>query len=285
MTISESAHGVTARLPTKPHSSSSPELPVPLVLPVPKKRNVFRVFYRAAIGRFIARVFHDEIPCLGCTIATSSPLVAPRIKAKLFLRGYEYHEIKFVQKYLRPDRDVIDLGSSLGVVSAQIGRRLHPARRLICVEANPHLADLIRINVRRNAPHVRLDIVSHAVDYPPDGRSIVELALGADNLVAHIVEDEVVPEGIFVPTVSLSEILQRYQIAAYTLVSDIEGSEVGLFEMDGAALLNCRQLIIELHPIIRHERVVLIDEVRAHLEKCLGFRQIDRRGSVYVFEK
>ena len=55
--------------------------------------------------------------------------------------------------------------------------------------------------------------------------------------------------------------------------------------MDSAALCNCRQLIIELHHVIRHGRVVLIDDVRADLETRLGFRQIDRRGSVFVFEK
>ncbi len=280
----ESLRSAPTRLPVEQHSSL-PELPVPPALPVPKKRNIFRVLYRASIGRLIAWAFHDEIPCLGCIIETASPLVKPRIKAKLFLRGYEYHEIKLVQKYLQPDRDVIDLGSSLGVVSAQIGRRLNPDQRLICVEANPHLADLIRANVGRNAPHVQLDIVSMAVDYPPDGRSLVELALGIDNLVAHIVEEVVVPDGIFVPTVSLSRVLQQYHIGAYTLVSDIEGSEVGLLEMDSAALTNCRQVIIELHPIIRHGRVVLIDEVRADLEERLGFRQIARRGSVFVFEK
>jgi FkbM family methyltransferase len=251
----------------------------------PRKRNIFRIFYRASIGRIIARVFHDEIPNMGCVIETRSPLVVPRIKAKLFLRGYEPVEINFVKRYLQPDRDVIDLGSSLGVVASHIGRKLNAGRRVICVEANPALLDIIRANVTRNAPHVQVEIVSGAVEYPLDRRELVELALGFDNLVAHIVEDEVAAQGIFVPVISLTEIIRQYAVGDYTLVSDIEGSEAGLLATDAAALTQCRQMIIELHHTVRHERIVWAEELAAELREQHGFRQIDRRGMVYVFEK
>jgi FkbM family methyltransferase len=264
---------------------SSALLKTQLIPPAPRKRNIFRIFYRASLGRLVARVFHDEIPNMGCVIVTTSPLVVPRIKAKLFLRGYEPVEIQFVKKYLRPDRDVIDLGSSLGVVASHIGRQLHAGRRVIGVEANPQLLDIIRTNVSRNAPQVQVALVSGAVDYPPDRRPWVELALGFDNLVAHIVEDEVVPNGILVPTVSLSEIVQRFELREYALVSDIEGSEAGLLELDSAALTRCRQLIIELHHTVRCGRIILAEELAAELRERHGFRQIDRQGSVYVFEK
>jgi hypothetical protein len=172
-----------------------------LVPPAPRKRNIFRIFYRAAIGRLIARVCHDEIPNMGCVIETGSPLVVPRVKAKLFLRGYEPVEINFVKKYLHPDRDVIDLGSSLGVVASHVGRKLHAGRRVICVEANPQLLDIIRQNVTRNAPHVRVETVSGAVDYPPDRRPLAELALGFDNLVAHIEDELPAASGVDLPDV------------------------------------------------------------------------------------
>jgi FkbM family methyltransferase len=256
-----------------------------LAPPAPKKRNIFRVLYRAAIGKFIARVYHDQIPNMGCVIETHSPLVVPRIKAKLFLNGYEPVEIGFVKKYLHPDRDVIDLGSSLGVVAAHIGRKLHAGRRVICVEANPQLPDIIRANVTRNAPHVPMEIVSGAVDYPPDRREFVELALGCDNLVAHIVEEGGTPQGILVPVIALSDIIRHYAVADYTLVSDIEGSEAGLLEMDDTAVKRCRQMIIELHHTARHERIIRAEDLAAELREKHGFRQIARRGMVYVFEK
>ncbi len=269
---------------------------------------------------------------MGCVIETSSPLVVPRIKAKLFLRGYEPVEINFVKKYLHPDRDVIDLGSSLGVVASHIGRKLHAGQHVICVEANPQLLDIIRANVSRNAPHVQLEIVSGAVDYPPDQRPLVELALGFDNLVAHIVDEVPVVDGVesweapaagsagypqrplrvnpasaihrawwrspatlapggllgafmLVPVISLSKIIKRHNIGEYTLVSDIEGSEAGLLEMDGAGLAHCCQMIIELHHTVRRDRIILAEELATELQAKYNFKQIDRHGSVYVFEK
>jgi FkbM family methyltransferase len=256
-----------------------------VLLPAPRKRNIFRVFYRASIGRMAARVFNDHIPNSGCLIETASPLVVPRIKAKLLLRGYEPVEIGFVKKYLRADRDVIDLGSSLGVVAAHIGQRLQAGRRVICVEANAQLADVIRVNVCGNAPHVDVEIVSGAVAYPPDGRATVELALGFDNLVAHIVEDDAALASLPVPVLALSDILRRYDVGDYALVCDIEGSEAGLLEMDDASLMRCRQLIIELHHVRRCGREMQPEDMAAELRQRHGFRQIARRGVVYVFEK
>jgi hypothetical protein len=83
----------------------------------------------------------------------------------------------------------------------------------------------------------------------------------------------------------LSEIVQHFDLHEYALVSDIEGSEAGLLEMDGAALTRCCQMIIELHHTVRRERIILAEELAAQLRDTYGFRQINRRGSVYVFEK
>jgi hypothetical protein len=55
--------------------------------------------------------------------------------------------------------------------------------------------------------------------------------------------------------------------------------------MDSAALIRCRQMIIELHHTVRRERIILAEELAAELREKHGFRQIDRRGMVYVFEK
>ena len=270
---------------TADHDEQSALQPIPIAPPAPKKRNIFRIFYRASIGRLIGRTFHDQIPCMGCVIDTHSPLVVPRIKAKLFLRGYEHVEIRLVKKYLRSDRDVIDLGSGLGVVAAHIGRKLQVGQRLICVEAQPALWGVIQTNVNRNAPHVQLDIVSGAVAYPIDHRPCVKLELGIDHLVAHIVDGGPSKDCLSVPALALSDVLREHAIGEYTLVSDIEGSEAGLLEMDGEALRHCRQMIIELHHTVWRGRVILMEELASELCVKHGFRPIERWGSVLVLEK
>jgi len=250
-----------------------------------KKKNVFRVFYRASLGKVFAALFHDQIPCQGCVIDTSDPVVVPRVKAKLVLRGYEYEEIGFVKRYLRPDLDAVDLGSSLGVVAAHIGRKLEPDRRLVCVEANPDLLELIRSNVRRNAPHVRLAVAHGAVEYPLDHRAHVKLVLGFDNLVSKVVEDSVESGWIPVPVVTLSQILAEHAVNDYALVSDIEGSEAGLLQQEGEALLRCQQVIIELHTTTRAGRRVTADELYRALQDRHGFKLRDHSGLVFVFER
>ena len=250
-----------------------------------KKRNPFRIFYRPFLGKIFAALFHDQIPCQGCVIDTRSPVVVPRIKAKLLLRGYEYEEIGFVKRYLRPDLDAVDLGSSLGVVAAHIGRKLEPDRRLVCVEAHPDLLELIRANVRRNAPHVRLAVAHGAVEYPPDHRTHVKLVLGFDNLVSKIVENNVQSNWILVPVITLSQILAEHGVDDYTLVSDIEGSEAGLLQQEGEALLRCQQVIIELHTTTRAGRRVTADKLCSILQDQHGFRLRDHSGLVFVFER
>lgn len=249
-----------------------------------KKKNVFRVLYRPSLGRVFAALFRDQIPCQGCVIDTSSEVVVPRIKAKLFLRGYEYEEITFVKRYLRPDLDVVDLGSSLGVVAAHIACKLGPERRLVCVEANPALLECIQTNVHRNAPHAQVTIVYGAVEYPADRRACVRLALGFDNLVSRVVEDGS-QEWIPVPAITLSRILLEHGLDDYALVSDIEGSEAGVIEQGGEALAHCQQIIIELHHTTRAGRRVTIGELVRTLQEKHGYRIREQLGSVFVFER
>ena len=244
-----------------------------------------RPLYRASLGKVLGALFKDQIPCEGCVIDTSDEVIAPRVKAKLFLRGYEHDEIRFVKRYLRRDLDVVELGSSLGVVAAHIARKLDPGRRLVCVEANPALLKSIWTNVHQNAPHARLDVVSGAVEYPPDGRPLVRLGLGFDNLVSKVVENDAEGEGIAVPAITLAEILSEHEIADYALVADIEGSEAGLVEREGEALARCQQVIIELHETTRRGQRVTVEDLCRALQDEHGFEMRDRRGLVYVFER
>ena len=97
------------------------------------------VLCHPAIGRLLAAFFHDRIRSAGFQFDTSSPRIAASSKAALFWRLYESAEIRYVNRWLSPDLDVVELGSSIGVVSSHIRRRLKPDRRLICVECDGEL--------------------------------------------------------------------------------------------------------------------------------------------------
>src|SRR2546423_14009346 len=111
---------------------------VPMIA-VPLKVSMARALCHPIVGRVLGATLRNRIHAGGFGVDTSDPAIAPRVKASLFWGFYESAEIRFVRQYLRRDCDAVELGSSLGVVSCNVRRRLMPRRRLVCVEANPRL--------------------------------------------------------------------------------------------------------------------------------------------------
>ena len=251
------------------------------------KGRVAAILSCSAIGRLLAVLLHDRIPNRGCVIDTSSPVIVPSIKASLFWGFYESPEIRFVQRYLRNDLDVVELGSSIGVVSAHIARKMGQDRRLICVEPYSGLLDEIRINLALNAPRACYEIVHGAIDYSPEHRDGVALAVGERNLGSRVVAaaDAAAQACIRVPAVTLSDILAQHRIQSYALVADIEGGEAGLLEHEEGALAQCQQLIIELHAATYAGRPVGPEALDAALRSRHGFKLCDRRATVGVYER
>ena len=246
------------------------------------KRHVANILASDPIGRLLAFVYRDRIPSRGCVIATDHASVTPRAKAMLFLGRYESAEARFVSRYLRRDLDTVDLGASIGVISCLIGRRLHPAKRLVCVEANPSLSDILSRNLHMNLSGLQTAIVSGAIDY--SGRSMTSLVSGGDNLTASAVTQG--SQRVEVQSVQLSAILGSHGIIGpYQLVMDIEGSEVGLLRFDGEALARCQLIIAELHDTPEFDRLIPVEELINMLRTIHGFELRARYGNVCCFVK
>jgi FkbM family methyltransferase len=236
---------------------------------------VARQLCRPAIGRLVAAATGDRVLNRGATIDTGSPLVLPEVKASLYWGFYESAEIRFVQRYLPADLDVVELGASIGVVSAHIARRLAKGRRLLCVEPNPGLHGLVERNVGLNASGVALRMVHGAVAY---GGSSVRFAVARKNIDSRIAVDG---DGVHVPAVRLGALLQQEGLGDYALVSDIEGGEAALLAEDGGALARCRLVIAELHATEHGGRAVSVEDLVCSLVG-LGFSIVDRHGPVVV---
>jgi len=245
------------------------------------KARVAGVLTRPVVGRAVGRILRDRIPSRGCVIDTGGADVAPRVKAMLLFRLYESAEIRFVQRHLRRDLDVVELGGCLGVVSSQIARRMKPGRRLVTVEPNPRLAGVIRRNVLGNAPGADLTVVSAAIDYAAEGPETT-LVLGDAQIDSALATDE--RSGVRVPVTTLSHLLRDHAIGEFALVCDVEGAEAGLVAKDVDALARCRQAVIELHPSTFEGRRVSVADLVAAFEHA-GFFTVDSYGPVYVFEK
>ena len=250
------------------------------------KRLIASIMCHPLVGKVISAVLRDRIPSSGCVINTDSEAVAPSIKAALFWGIYESAEVRFVKEYLRGDLDVVELGSSLGVVSCQILRKLEPGSRLVCVEANPHLLGMLRENLKQLSDGHDVTVVHGAVANASNDTSSVHLVLGADSTSSRVVTDDELEEVLSVPALTLSGILRDNHIDRnFSLVSDIEGAETSFIESDDTALRRCEQLLIELHETSLDGKTVSVDRLRRRLEETHGFMMRASHGPVCFFEK
>jgi FkbM family methyltransferase len=245
------------------------------------KRVVGSILTAPVMGRAIALVTGDTFRSRGLRVDTSYPAVTPVVKAMLFWNMYESAEIRFVQRYLKPDRDVVELGSSLGVMACQIRARIEPERKLVCVEASPQLAPVIQKNLALNGFTGHTTVVTGAIDY--SGAETVSFAEGGNTLQGQ--KAEAGAQTTSTPAVTLEKLLADHQINDYALVCDIEGAEAGIIFQGQGSLRSCRQIVIELHDAECNGRRVSVDEMADALVQQHGFRQVDRYGTVCVFDR
>ncbi len=92
-------------------------------------------------------------------------------------KPYEQAEIEGVRDFVPSGQDVLELGGSIGVVSAVVRRQIGPAAYHLIVEADPRLAEICLENAAREADPGTVEVVHAAVDY--SGAAEVRFARGA----------------------------------------------------------------------------------------------------------
>jgi len=234
------------------------------------------------ISSLISTTFKGLIPSRGFTVDTNNDSIPQCNAASLFWGLYERKEIEFVRKFLRRNLDVIELGSSLGVISLHIVKCQDRNQKTICVEANPYLIKTIEENIKLNVSWKKVEVLNRAIDY--SGQSEVTFYISKNNLGSHVSHNEDA-QPTLVKTATLKELIYNYQIKDFALVSDIEGAEAGMIFKDKEALIQCKQIIIELHPISYEGHTYSVNELREKIENLHGFNLIAQRHGVCVFER
>lgn len=201
-------------------------------------------------------------------------VVSDATRASLFWGFHEAQEIRYVNAYLTPDLPVVELGTSLGVVSAHVARRLNGARKLICVEANASALALARETILVNAPGAEVVRISGAVDYI--GNSSASFIVSDDLISSRL--GHTGSTAIRVRSITLSAVLAESGITDYALVCDVEGAESQILERDASSLEQCNIMIIELHA----GGGTTVDAMAIEIGR-LGFRCVDNHGAVHVF--
>jgi len=197
------------------------------------------------------------------------------VRIPLLMNEYEREEREAVKRFLDPSLPVIELGGSLGVVSCVINRRLRQPERHVVVEADPNLVPKLKANRELNA--CKFEILNCALAY--DGDEVV-FATTHDTRGGGVY---VKGTGqITVKTVTLDKLARERGFTRFTLVCDIEGSEVDMVAREKDLLAAAVDtLILETHPKV--SGVAQTTSMLDHL-KNLGFDTLNEDSGTLVLK-
>lgn len=164
----------------------------------------------------------------------------------LLLRGrpYEQAEAILARKALRLGMNVLELGGSIGVISAVVRSIIGPEASHVIVEADDDLAKVCAQNASRGAKSGLASVVRGAVDY--SGASHVFFDSGHNAHTGHV--DPNAKTGTAVPALTATAAAAGLPEGPFALVCDIEGAEYPMILQDAALLPRLSAIIMELHP-------------------------------------
>lgn len=224
-------------------------------------------------------LFGDEYQIHGLPVIAPASINSDIRYLLLKNRPYEQAEVKFCREELNFGDNVLELGGSIGVVSAVIRSRIGPDALHVIVEADDTLADVCLENARKGANPNRVFIVNAAIDY--SGSTFVNFQVGQNSHTGRLSQSA---SGKKIRAIRAIDCIAPFADEHFSLVCDIEGAELNLVRYDGPVFDRCKRIIMELHPAIypRGE-----DDKRFIMAAIgnLGFRNVGQAGDVYFWER
>ncbi|MFQ3646738.1 MAG: FkbM family methyltransferase [Anaerolinea sp.] len=209
----------------------------------------------------------------GCLIDIDNPLI-PLVRKSQFIQGrFEQPERSAIKRFLNPDKPVVELGGSVGVIACITNRLLKNPENHVVVEAHPLFVDTLRKNKALNK--CQFTILQGAIAYHAP-----KVLFGAKDFGSSFYLHS--ESAVEVETLSLSEAAFHLGEASFQLICDIEGAEVDLVSHE-LELIRKRVslMIVEMHP-----RVVGDAQITALVDrlKAAGFEIVHHEAEVYVWE-
>ena len=239
------------------------------------KRFIAGFLSSALTGRVVSSLFSQRIPCLKDAeiVLINSSSLKHSVKAQFFFGLYESGEMRFIKNFLHPGENVIEVGASIGVVSSFINKYKKP-NKLLLVEANPNLIDILRANLALNTV-TNYTLYNNAIG---DGSvDVLEFMEGSDNTTGSLVtNNDNCSATIPVKVIALDHIIRENALDSYVLVADIEGAEVFILN-DTRSLKKCKMMIMELHDTECDGGKVTVVEMKRRIEN-VGFDIIGEYG-------
>ena len=214
----------------------------------------------------------------GIVVDTSDNHISGYLKCMLFWWMYEKAEAQSILKYVHNQYDIVELGSSIGVVSSVAGK-MKGNRRILCVEVNQDLIPIIERNLKLNGIS-NYKIRNTAIGVGDDSLWFTPGMHSTHGQVGSRISDA----SIRIETVPLTRLLEQEAIGDFVLISDIEGSEFDIILNDPGSLKNCKLIILEAHTVSRNGKVYSPTDIK-QLILNEGFVCVEERNVNFVFAR
>jgi FkbM family methyltransferase len=210
----------------------------------------------------------------GCVFDIPKHLTTRGYRA-CFLRGdYEEEERALIRKFLKPSDRVLELGACLGIVSCTTNRLLEDKTAHVVVEANPLLIPSIYANRELNKAGF---LIEHcAVSNKPEETFYLH-----PTYIVGGSSQRPTSRAVRLPGRSFRDLDARYGPFT-TLVIDVEGSELDVFEASRDLLARYRLVVAELHPwAIGEEKVQQCRDIMT----AAGLRFMEKAGITEAWQR
>ena len=248
------------------------------------KRTIALIITNSFFGIIISRIFSGHITNNGNKIDVNYDVISNKTRAEIFFNIYEGAEIKFLKKYFEKGYDVIELGSSIGVVSCLIKSLMDTKNKLVCVEASPKLLKILNKNLEINQSRHNSNVVNAAITAQKDSKHIF-FNPGMSNTTGTISKKQKSQDSTKIKSITINKILNDFNFDEYIMVMDIEGAEIEILLSNNTNLKKCKFLFIELHRIKHHGVIYNVDQMINILIDKYRFSILDRNDNVCVFNR
>jgi len=209
-----------------------------------------------------------------CTFVIPKNLTTRTYRACFWRGTYEKEERDLIQRWIKPEDTVLELGACLGIVSCVTNHLLKDKSRHVVVEANPLCIPPLRKNKELNRAEFRVEHC--AIGKPPE----TTFYLHPDYIVGGNAQRRT-SSPVRVPAKDLAQ-LEKEEGPFTAVIMDIEGGELEVLEQSSDLLGKFRLLIIELHEFAIG--VEGIQKCREILQKG-GLSFVDKSGLTEVWQR
>jgi FkbM family methyltransferase len=204
--------------------------------------------------------------------------------------SYERPERELLKSIIRPGMQVLELGGSIGVLTAVIAHHVGSTGRVVSVEASKSLSAYSRTWLEKLGPVQVVNAYAFPVWKLPAGLRVGGFSDGGASLGGRVSFDvqngvsQAAPPADTTPTFDLSSLCERCPLTPDAVVADVEGSEAVMLKQKPEFPASIRYVLIELHPWMYPEGEADQDRIVEAI-KNEGFRLVKRISQSWLFER